>query len=403
MSKIFVIGVADAELSIRQQNILAGCLLIVATPRLRCMVARFPAHFCEITPLAGALKSIHTTLAKGNVAVLASGDPLFFGIGRRLIADFKSENIEFLPATSSVQRACALFHLPWDDAKITSLHGRKVEHLPGLLLCHSKHLVLTDGVNSPDRIAKQILEYLSFIGETSLPADIEMLVAEDIGLPGEKVFRGSLSKALTHKFSPLNIVCLLIPDCPSLPFFHLGLTENDLHHSRGLITKNEVRAASLHALRLPPRGIFWDIGAGSGSLSIEAARLNPHLTIYAIEQKEEELKNIKSNIVKFRCFNIIAVPGRAPEVLQTLPDPQRIFIGGSGGALPTIIPTAAIRLAKDGILVANGVAQKTLETAPKLMRSHGFNVHSSIIQVARCDTDGNIQTFNPITIMTGTR
>ncbi len=119
--------------------------------------------------------------------------------------------------------------------------------------------------------------------------------------------------------------------------YQFGLTEDSIQHSRGLITKNEVRAATLHQLQLPRKGVFWDIGAGSGSLSIEAARANPHLTVYAIEHKEEELENIKNNIVKFGCYNIVPIFGRAPEALVALPDPDRVFIGGSSGSLPDIV------------------------------------------------------------------
>lgn len=403
MFKIFVIGIADSLLSTSHEQLLQQCGLIIGAQRFAEMVTGFSDRYMAITPLQEALAALRSALPHGNVAVLASGDPLFFGIGRRLLGEFPAERINIFPALSSIQRACALFRVPWDDATITSLHGRAAAHLPGLLLSQSKHLVLTDAINSPDRIADQLLHYLILIGETELPHTIKILVAEDISLPSEKVFRGSLAEAAKERFSALNIVCLLIPDCSAAPSCRFGLTEDLLHHSRGLITKNEVRAVTLHRLCLPDSGVFWDIGAGSGSLSIEAARANPHLTIYAIEQKEEELENIKKNIVKFRCFNIVPVFGRAPQALAGLPDPQRVFIGGSSGALPDIIPAVTARLTEGGILVINGVVDKTVQAAPALMQENGFAVHTSIIQVLRTDPDGNTKKFNPITIMMGTR
>jgi len=403
MFKIFVIGIAEGLLSTSQEQLLQQCSLIIGAQRFAEMVSGFSDRYVQITPLKEALAALRHALPHGNVAVLASGDPLFFGIGRRLLTEFPEERIDIFPALSSIQRACALFRVPWDDATITSLHGRVAAHLPGLLLGHGKHLVLTDATNSPDRIAGQLLQYLTLIGASELPTSIRILVAEDIGLTSEKVFRGSLAEAGKERFSALNIVCLLIPDCPATPAYRFGLTEDLLHHSRGLITKNEVRAATLHRLCLPDRGVFWDIGAGSGSLSIEAARANPQLTVYAVEQKEEELENIKKNIVKFRCFNIVPVSGRAPEALAGLPDPQRVFIGGSSGALPAIVPAVASRLTEGGILVINGVVDTTVRLAPALMREHGFTVHTSIIQMSRTGPDGNTKQFNPITIMTGTR
>ena len=403
MFKLFVIGVADPVLSARQESLLATCTLIVGTRRFELMTDGFSAKFQYITPLAEALAAIARHLPQGNVAVLASGDPLFYGIGRRLLAEFPAEAIEIHPALSSVQRACALFRQPWEDAMVTSLHGRPCTHLPGLLLGQGKHLVLTDADHSPDRIAKKLLDYLQSIGETELVQAVRMLVAENIGLPNERVFHGTLREGAARQFAELNILCLLVPESPDLPDFAFGLGEDDLFHSRGLITKNEVRAATLHALRLPPAGIFWDIGAGSGSLSIEAARANPRLTVYAVEQKDEELRNIKKNIVKFRSFNIVPVPGRAPEALDRLPAPDRIFVGGSGGSLAAIIKLAAEHLAEDGLLVVNGVIDKTVREAPPLMKKFGFTVSSSVISVTRTEPDGEERRFNPITIMTGKR
>jgi precorrin-6Y C5,15-methyltransferase (decarboxylating) len=405
MYKLYVLGITDTLLTVDQENILSGCSLIVGTKRFAPLVVHLPCRFTEIAPLDSALAAIRNTLSAGNVAVLASGDPLFYGIGRRLLTEFPTEIVEIYPALSSLQRACALFKISWDDAKITSLHGRMHGHIPGLLLANQKNLVLTDAKNSPDRIACQLLDYLHLIGETSLLQKIEMLVAENIGLENEKVFCGYLLEGSKHSFSPLNILCLLVPSAPDTDScrYCFGLTEDSIQHSRGLITKDEVRAATLHRLQLPTKGILWDIGAGSGSLSIEAARSNPGLTIYAIEHKAEELENIKNNIVKFGCYNIVPVFGRAPEALDQLPDPDRVFIGGSSGSLPQIVELLDKRLSNDGRLVVNGVIEKTIQATPELMKKYGFLVTASIIKVTRTEDDGRTLDFNPITIMTGTR
>jgi len=405
MYKLYVLGIADPILSSEQEKLLGTCSLIVGTKRLLELVANLPCQLMTITPLSTAVDSIRQALDEGNVAVLASGDPLFYGIGRRLLSEFSEDTVQVFPALSSLQRACALFKIPWDDAKITSLHGRNSAHAPGLLLKNRKNIVLTDTTNSPDQIACQLLDYLKLIGEKVLPDKIKMLVAEDIGLENEKIFCGTMVEASKQLFSSLNIMCLLVPDSSDDHSYHysFGLTEDSIQHSRGLITKNEVRAATLHQLQLPADGIFWDVGAGSGSLSIEAARSNPNLTVYAIEHKEEEINNIKNNIVKFGCYNILPVFGRAPEALADLPSPHRVFIGGSSGALPTIIDLLDKRLDKDGRLVINGVIEKTVQAAPELMHQHGFTVSSSVIKVTRNEPDGRILDFNPITIMTGTR
>jgi precorrin-6Y C5,15-methyltransferase (decarboxylating) len=407
MYKLFVLGLADAELTGEQQTILSECALLVGATRFAPLVAHLPGRFLEITPLTAAIAAIRAALQQSDVAVLAGGDPLFYGIGRRLLDEFPRDSVRIYPALSSMQRACALFQMSWDDAAITSLHGRTRNHIPGVILGHEKNLLFTDAENSPDKIAAQLLDYLQMIGETELPATIKMFVAEDIGLPTEKLFCGTLLEGCRRRFSSLNILCLLIPSKREHGFsrypYLFGLSEDSIQHSRGLITKNEVRAASLHQLQLPSTGILWDIGAGSGSLSIEAARANPELTVYAIEHKEEELDNIKNNIVKFRCYNIVPVFGRAPQALADLPTPDRVFIGGSSGSLAEIIGLLEHRLDPAGRLVINGVIDRTVRQAPQLMLEHGFSVATSVIKVTRTEPDGRTLDFNPITIMTGTR
>lgn len=405
MYRIYIIGISECVLSQSQRKLVEKCSLLVATGRLREMAADFSGRIRSVTPLDQAITEIRSSLTTGNVAVLASGDPLFYGIGRRLLAEFGNEQIEILPALSAIQRACALFKIPWDDAVIESLHGRQSVHIPGLLLQNEKTIVFTDQNNSPQIIAVKINKYLQSIGDIDLIEKITFSVAENIGLPNENVFTGSLEETTKINFSPLNILYLQLPhlQAQKQTSFCFGLTEDEISHSRGLITKNEVRAVTLHQLQLPRQSIFWDIGAGSGSISIEAARTNPRLTVYAVEHKEEELHNIKENIRRYGCFNVIPVSGRAPEVLANLPAPDRVFIGGSSGSLADIVRLVAGRLTADGRLVINGVIKKTITTAPQYMREAGFTVTRSVINVSRKSKNNTVQNFNPITIMAGTR
>ena len=400
MSRIFVIGSDGGPLTESQHRLLQGCGLIVAARRFAPVAAGLGLPFHDISPLREAIDALHRQPEEGKVAVLVGGDPLFYGIGKRLLAEFDHQRLHFFPATTALQRACALFRLPWDDAVVTSLHGRSHRHLPGLLLRHGKNLLFTDPGNTPNGIARTLLAYLDLIGEKELARDIAVLVAEELGQPGEAIFRGDLAATAGRSFAALNVVALLVPG-EEPPACRFGLVEEELSHSRGLITKNEVRAATLHQLRLPRRGVLWDIGAGSGSVSIEAARLNPDLVVYAIEEKAEQLANITANIRRYRCYNVIPVSGRAPQSCADLPEPQRIFIGGSGGNLAAIIAMAASRLAAGGLLVVNGVIAATVDAAPRLMAEHGLQVAQTTVQVTRRDGQGAIATFNPITIITG--
>lgn len=406
MSELLIIGLNGPRLLAEQCQLLDRATLVVGTERLLEAIRPTGALCRPITPLSQAIEAIRAQLPEGKVIVLASGDPLFYGIARRLFQEFPNETITVHPALSSIQLACALFQISWDDARIISLHGRAAENLPGRLLQSEKTLILTDQLNSPNAIAAELLNYFDAIGETILPGTIEMLVAEDLATDSERVTRTSLASAAELRFSPLNIVCILNTNAgatPPLPEFSFGLSEEEILHSRGLITKNEVRAATLHQLCLPRSGVFWDVGGGSGSLSIEAARLNPELRVYTIERNPEELANIRHNIRTYRCFNISPVPGAAPEPLIGLPDPDRVFIGGSGGHLEQIVEIVSQHLRPGGKVVMNGVIAKTIEQGPRILQQYGFTVLTTELKVTRTDANGSPQTFNPITIITGTR
>lgn len=402
MFSLILIGVGSQGLTAEQVGMLTQCGLIVGDARHLALVQE-PAEKQIISPLAPALESIRLGLANGNVGVLASGDPLFFGIGRRLLKEFGADQLVVLPAPSTMQEACARLKLPWDDMKMVSLHGRKTLHVPGLLLAGEKTFVFTDRHNTPTHLAKQLIEYLELIEDKALLAQCRVHVAENLGTADERLFSGTLADAARQDFAELNVLIVTRPPLATEDIPVFGLTEEEIAHSRGLITKDEVRAVSLHALRLPSTGVFWDIGAGSGSVSVAVARLHPGLTIFAVDQHPEAFANVKQNIRQFGCYNIIPVQGEATAVLRGLPDPDRVFVGGSGGKLSAIIGQAADRLPAGGRLVVNGVTGQTVAEAPQCMAAHGLKIALTRVQIERTTfpetKPGKV--LNPITVMTG--
>lgn len=401
MSKVVVIGVGSQGVGSVQAQRLRSCGLLVGSDRLLAPAAGLCPATRSISPLAEGLATIREGLKSGDVGVLAGGDPLFFGIGRRLLAEFGPHQVEIHPALSAMQEAMARFRLPWDDARLLSLHGRKEGHVAGLLLAQPKTVVLTDKQNSPDRLARRLGDYLRMIEARELLTGCRVLVAENLGGEAERLFDGTLEEAADRGFADLNLLCLLAPREKREEQF--GLTEGEIVHSRGLITKDEVRAVSLHALRLPGCGVFWDVGAGSGAMAVEAARLHPDLTIFAVEQRQEELTNIKANIRRHGCYNVVPVAGAAPDVLAALPEPERVFIGGHGGRLADIIAEAARRLPPAGRLVVNGVTRKTVAAAPRLMTAAGLTLRVSAMEVTRSEQAREPVIFNQIHVMTGSK
>jgi precorrin-6Y C5,15-methyltransferase (decarboxylating) len=338
---------------------------------------------------------------------------MFFGIGRLVIERFGQNAAEIYPDLSSVQVAFSRVKETMNDALLISLHGgpdpskrRKLKYaiteLPDLLRKHGKLAVLTDRDNGPDKIAKEIY------GD-----DAQIYVCEKIGYDDEKIIQGTPEEIERMSFKYPNVVILKsakvqkyngtkeLNNEPS--GFIFGLREDEIFHSRGLITKDEVRAVTVHKLRLPKEGVLWDIGAGSGSVSIEAGRLCPKLTVYAIEKSQEQVQHINKNRKKFQALNINVVQGEAPDVLKGLPVPDRVFIGGSGGELGTILKKVNDTMVS-GIVVVNAVTIETLNGAVQELEKNGFSIKISEVSVSRSKEIGKkrqMSALNPIFIIAG--
>jgi precorrin-6Y C5,15-methyltransferase (decarboxylating) len=410
MSNLHLIGIDGRPWHPNAQAALDQATAVFTTERFRPWLNGFPGEVLAITPLQQAVAQMATRLEQGPIAVLASGDPLFFGIGRTLIQRFGQAQVVIHPALSAMQLAFARLREPWQDAHFVSLHGRQHHDLLATVLRHPKLFLFTDPVHRPETIATELGQGLADLGLTD--HDCRIMVAEDLGMVSERLTHGSPQEIAGQHFSDLNCMIIrLAPACATLgsemaPGFRLGLTTAEISHSRGLITKDEVRAAILHHLRLPEQGVLWDIGAGSGSVACEAARLCPGLTVFAIERHAEQQAHILANRRALRLANLHLVPGQAPAPLAGLPDPDRVFIGGSGGQLAPIVQMVYQRLPAGGILMASAVTDATREAAPAIFLHHGLRVTLTTIAVTResypPSPQGAIH-LNPITLITGTK
>ncbi len=400
-----LIGISGAEPDRHGLHALSGCHVAAASRRYWAIARNLGLEAIPITPVSEMLDQVEDALEHGNVAVLASGDPLFFGIGKTIIERFGPDCVNIHPALSSMQHACARFKIPWDDMEFLSLHGRAMEDVAGTVLRNRKTLIFTDHRNGPDAIARLLVLRLSCCRGAECP-EITVHVAENLGLPEERLVSGTPEEIASCSFAPLNIMMVIVGNATEGQSSEaqrplLGLTEDEIAHWRGLITKDEIRAVALHRLRLPERGCLWDVGAGSGSVSIEAAGLSKRLCIYSIEKDERQQLNIIKNIRKFGYWNINLIKGEAPAILLSLPVPNRIFIGGSGGKINEIIEICAERLVRGGRMVLNAVQSETAQLAPEAMKQAGLTVFETRLWFERTDTKGTTRKFNPITVITG--
>ncbi len=342
-----------------------------------------------------------------KTVVLASGDPLFYGIGRLLLEAFPREKLLFLPHISSLQLAFARIKMTWDDACIVSLHGRPMPALfPALRRGEDKIAVFTDSRNTPAAIG-------AFLREAGCAESYPTVwVCENLGGPDERVTRWKPCELDRQAFSPLNVVILLRSwdaERPrgafprrawerekALPL--LGIPEETLWHRtrRGdLITRREIRLLSLCYLELHPGDVLWDVGAGSGSVSIEAACLNPAMKIFAIEKDAEAYENLQANVRGFGTLGVHPIAGTAPDVFAQLPDPDAVFVGGSGGKIEAIVAAAMERLKPDGHLVINCITLDNLARGWTWLRDHDAQPQVTSVQLARSRPLGDLYSLEP--------
>ena len=349
--------------------------------------------------LKEAVAFIRSHMEKSAIVVLASGDPLFFGIGSVITGALDPDQVEIMPNISSIAAAFARIKEPWSHAKIISLHGRNKEaELLEAVNTHDRVGVFTDPKKNPTWLAGFLIERDA--------GDIQMGVFEKLGTPEEKTGWYALAEAAALVFEEPNVIILKGQPkkmTPALPL-HLGMEEADFEHERGLITKSEIRAVTLAKLRLLPHHILWDLGAGSGSVAIEAALFLNKGKIFAIEQKAERVNQIKTNITRFGVTNIEAMSAVLPEGLNDLPAPDRVFVGGGGRDLDRIIAAVAPLIKPDGVMVINAVLLDNLETAVKALKKSGFQTEVIQVQIQHSRAmpwSERFEAQNPVWIITG--
>lgn len=354
------------SLSDRARQRLAAADQIVGAGRTLELVRPYVKTGAKLRDMDGALAEVpgwvECALAEGDtVAILATGDPLCHGLGAWLGRELRTA-VEILPQLSTLQLACARFNQAWNDVRIASCHTRDTgewffgatpEHAlyPAMrAIAESPRVFLFTGPqNSPARLARALLT-AGYDDEA-----ITLAVACRLQLADEQLYPAlSLHAAAQTEFPEPNVVLLRRREQRPLPSFGLEDAEY-LQRSpeKGLITKQEARALSLAKLRLTPRSIVWDIGAGSGSMGIEAARLAPLGHVWAIEKNPDDAANARTNARRFQLTNYTLSEGKAPQHLAAWPNPDAVFIGGSGGELNELIGLILARLSPGGRLVMN--------------------------------------------------
>ena len=400
IDKCRIVGVLDdgvASLGATALQHLRAAQLVIGGARTLQLLAAHIAPDAVQRDLSGALSQvpewIRAAQSEGRrVVVLATGDPLCHGIAAYLASRLCIEAIEVLPNVSTLQLACARLGLPWQDMKFSSVHSKDAgDWVPGSppshglyallrdIRQHDRLAVLTSPDNTPDRIARMLIA-------EGLADEVEMAVAERLCQPEERVVSGmSLSAAAQMPFADPNVV-LLWRTRLRAPQVLLGLPDASFeqrHPDKGLITKHEVRAVSLARLQLRADSVVWDIGAGSGSVGLEAARLCRNGHVYAIEKNPDDTAIVQRNRLAMGISNHTLLHGKAPEGLQAWADPDAVFVGGSGGELAELIALILKRLQPQGWLVMNFVTIENLGVAVATLKAQGATWDVLQLQASR--------------------
>lgn len=347
-------------------------------------------RFAEIRP-----EAIRDLLKEGpwkDACVVLSGDTGFYSGAKKLIPLLEEAQmaVEVIPGVSSLQYFAAKLHATWQDWRLCSAHGVEVD--PVAEVCRGQEVFfLTGGAITPAELCRR----LTAAGLGELP----VAVGENLAYPQERILRGTAQELAGEVFAPLSVMLATAPPRPrrSLP----GIPDEEFSRGKVPMTKQEVRAAILAKLAPKPEEICWDIGAGTGSVSVELA-LNSQ-GVWAVERKPEACDLIRENRRKFAAWNLRLIEGTAPEALTGLPAPDVVFVGGSGRQMGGILEGVA-QTAPQARVCVSAIALETLHEAAQGLSKLGYQVEITQLSVSRTKEVGDLHLLlaqNPVFLILG--
>ena len=330
-----------------------------------------------------------------SVAVLMSGDCGFYSGAEKLISALECYETEVISGISSPVYFCAKIKKPWQNVKLISLHGTDgniVRNVCKNELC----FFLLGGDVTPDAICRKLCEY----GREN----VGVYIGENLGYDNEKILSGKASDFTENSFGKLTVMVTENPESERGIAF--GISDNEFIRGSVPMTKSEVRSTVISKLGIGSKSLCWDIGCGSGSVSVEMALQCFDGKVFALDKNSEAVVLTGKNAHKFGCDNIEIISGEAPEALKELPSPDIVFIGGSCGKISEIL-SIIYEKNKAAIVVITAVSLETLSTAQKAFSGFGI-IEPEIVQVSitRSKRLGNhtmLAAENPVFIIKGAR
>jgi precorrin-6Y C5,15-methyltransferase (decarboxylating) len=399
MTDITVIGTGRSGISVGARALLDNAELVVGGGRHLLDFDVEPERALALRgDLSEALDRIEKT--EGSVAVLASGDPGFFGIVRVLAERFGPEKLLVLPAPSAVSEAFAQAGIPWDDAFVVSAHGRDPRRAVNVCRAHPKVAVLTSPAFGPAELARA----LEGLGRS-------FVVAERLGEPNERMYEGDAAQIARMSWEDPNTVVVydagravgtkgwISGRSESRGLW--ALPEREFEHRSGMITKPETRALVLARLGPGPGDLVWDVGAGSGSVAVECARLGA--AAITVERDAESCVRIRENASRHDAY-VQVVEGEAPVALHNLPEPDAVFVGGTGESFEETLKVAAVRARR--CIVLTLITLERVVPAAEILEGCGLAVETTFLQASRMKGVGSLHRLaaeTPVFVVAGRR
>lgn len=374
--------------ALRQADLILGARRLLAVLPAGCTENRAAAYRPD------EVADLLQTSGAENAVLVYSGDTGFYSGASSMMEKLEALGVRarVLPGLSSIQLLAAALGRPWQGWNLVSAHGRTCDPVAECMQGRPTFF-LTGGSEDPATLCAQLAAE-GF-------GDVQAVVGQCLGTPEEKIFRGSVKELAAGRFNSLSV--LLVEAAEVLPRRAPGLPDEAFERDDVPMTKQEVRAAVLAKLAVRPEDILWDVGAGTGSVSVELALAAPRGRVYAVECRPEGCALIKANREKFRTRNLVLVEGLAPAALSDLPAPDAVFIGGSKGSLAAIVD-AALDKNPDARICVSAIALESLSAAVAALTAKGRTVQVSQIAVSRARAVGGLHLMmaqNPIYLITG--
>lgn len=377
---------------VKEQLLQAQCIL-GSERLLRSLPAECTPNRIAAVTAGSLMEAIHQQRVE-RCTVVYSGDSGFYSGARSLIPLLEQAQIEYtvLPGLSSVQMLAALLGRPWQDWLLVSAHGTDCDPVAAVMQ-GKPAFFLTGGALGPAGLCADLVK----AGLGMLP----VTVGEELYRPGQRITAMTAQECAQRRFAPLSV--LLVEAAPCLSRRAPGLPDSVWIREKVPMTKQLVRAAILAKLAVGPKDILWDVGAGTGSVSVELALAAREGRVYAVEYKPEACRLIGQNREKFCAWNLELIEGRAPEALQELPVPDAVFIGGTGGSMEAVVH-AVLDKNPDARICISAIALETVHAAMTAMAARGISAGVTQLAVSGTKPAGGLSLLmanNPIFLITG--